>query len=58
MLTCPRCGQENPDGFRFCGTCGASLEAIAAPRETRKTVTVVFSDVSGSTALGEQLDPL
>ncbi len=25
--------------------------------EARKTVTIVFSDVSGSTALGEQLDP-
>jgi class 3 adenylate cyclase len=25
--------------------------------ETRRTVTVVFADVSGSTALGEQLDP-
>jgi class 3 adenylate cyclase/tetratricopeptide (TPR) repeat protein len=27
------------------------------PRELRKTVTVLFSDVSGSTALGERLDP-
>jgi class 3 adenylate cyclase len=26
-------------------------------REVRKTVTVVFTDVSGSTALGERLDP-
>ena len=26
-------------------------------REQRKTVTVLFSDVSGSTALGERLDP-
>jgi class 3 adenylate cyclase len=25
--------------------------------ETRKTVTIVFADVSGSTALGERLDP-
>ena len=57
MVTCSSCGQENPEGFRFCGSCGASLEPISAPRETRKTVTVVFSDVTGSTALGEQLDP-
>ena len=57
MPICPHCGQENPEGFRFCGACGASLEAVPAPRETRKTVTVVFSDVTGSTALGEQLDP-
>ena len=57
MPICPRCGQENPEGFRFCGACGAGLEAVPAPRETRKTVTVVFSDVTGSTALGEKLDP-
>jgi class 3 adenylate cyclase/tetratricopeptide (TPR) repeat protein len=30
---------------------------VAARPEVRKTVTVVFSDVSGSTALGERLDP-
>src|SRR5256714_4403943 len=57
MATCSRCGQENPEGFAFCGACGASLEAPAPPREVRKTVTVVFSDVTGSTSLGERLDP-
>src|SRR5215204_7427338 len=57
MVTCNSCGQENPEGFRFCGNCGASLEPVSAPREMRKTVSVVFSDVTGSTALGEQLDP-
>lgn len=35
-----------------------ALEAsTAAPREVRKTVTVVFTDVTGSTAMGEHLDP-
>ena len=57
MPTCPACGQESPDGFRFCGSCGAALAPAAAPREVRKTVTVVFCDVTGSTALGERLDP-
>ena len=57
MVTCPSCGQKSPDGFRFCGNCGASLEAVSHARESRKTVTVVFSDVTGSTALGERLDP-
>ena len=56
MSTCPQCGRENPDGFKFCGSCGAPLVA-AEQREVRKTVTVVFCDVTGSTALGEQLDP-
>jgi class 3 adenylate cyclase/tetratricopeptide (TPR) repeat protein len=56
MLTCPTCGQENPDGFVFCGKCGAALTPVGG-REVRKTVTVLFADVTGSTALGEQLDP-
>jgi class 3 adenylate cyclase/tetratricopeptide (TPR) repeat protein len=30
---------------------------VASAREVRKTVTVLFADVTGSTALGEQLDP-
>jgi class 3 adenylate cyclase/tetratricopeptide (TPR) repeat protein len=56
MLTCSTCGQANPEGFRFCGGCGATL-APTGGREVRKTVTVLFADVTGSTALGERLDP-
>ena len=56
MPTCPSCGRENADDVRFCGECGTAL-AVAEPREVRKTVTVLFADVTGSTALGEQLDP-
>jgi class 3 adenylate cyclase len=56
-MACPACGRENPDGFAFCGFCGAALAAAAPQREVRKTVTVVFCDVTGSTALGERLDP-
>ena len=37
--------------------CAASLAPAPAPREQRKTVTVIFCDVTGSTALGERLDP-
>ena len=38
--------------------CAGPLGAPAAPaRETRKVVTVVFADVTGSTGLGERLDP-
>jgi class 3 adenylate cyclase len=31
--------------------------AAAGGREARKVVTVVFSDLAGSTSLGERLDP-
>jgi class 3 adenylate cyclase/tetratricopeptide (TPR) repeat protein len=53
----PRCGTENPEGNKFCGECAAPLAEVAAAREVRKTVTVIFCDVTGSTALGESLDP-
>ena len=43
--------------FKFCPECGAPLVDGAPAREQRKTVTVVFCDVTGSTALGESADP-
>ncbi len=57
MRFCASCGQDNPVGARFCNSCGAALAATVAPREVRKTVTVLFCDLAGSTALGEQTDP-
>ena len=58
MAACPSCGHENPDGNKFCGECAAPLGArVRPPAEQRKTVTVLFCDVTGSTALGERLDP-
>jgi class 3 adenylate cyclase len=44
-------------GFRHCGFCGAALAPTSPARGIRKTVTILFTDVSGSTALGERLDP-
>ena len=58
MVICPSCGQENPEGFRLCGMCGAALTPTAAPvREERKVVTILFTDLVGSTARAEGLDP-
>jgi class 3 adenylate cyclase len=56
VVICPACGEENPPRFRLCGFCGTPL-AAAPPAEVRKTVTILFSDVAGSTAMGEKLDP-
>jgi class 3 adenylate cyclase/tetratricopeptide (TPR) repeat protein len=57
MVTCPQCGAENPQGAKFCNGCGARLAEAPAAREQRKRVTVVFCDVTDSTAMGEKLDP-
>src|SRR5436190_21441204 len=56
MQICPSCGEENPPKFRLCGFCGTALAAELPPQEVRKTVTIVFSDLKGSTNLGEALD--
>jgi len=54
---CEKCGEDNPERAKFCLNCAAPLAAAPAPREVRKTVTVVFTDMTGSTAMGERLDP-
>src|SRR5213079_1419684 len=57
MLVCSSCGAENREGARFCDSCGAPLSPAVPAREARKIVTVLFCDVTGSTALGERIDP-
>ena len=57
MVVCPSCGAENRKGARFCDSCGAALPEPGLVRETRKVVSVLFCDVTGSTALGERIDP-
>ena len=56
-MTCSSCGRENDADALFCSACGTRLDAQQSDVETRKVVTVVFTDVVGSTALGERLDP-
>ena len=55
-MICPACDRANPDGFSFCGACGAAL-GPDTQADVRKIVTVVFCDLVGSTALGERTDP-
>jgi class 3 adenylate cyclase len=55
VAACPACGKDLPGEFPFCPHCGAPLTGDS--REQRKTVTVLFCDVTGSTALGESTDP-
>src|SRR5581483_4136189 len=52
---CGRCGEANPPEARFCLACGAPLSLERT--ESRRLVTVLFCDVTGSTELGERHDP-
>ena len=56
MKTCAACGVENPAIAKFCLACGTPLADAGPAQEHRKVVTIVFSDLKGSTALGEALD--
>jgi class 3 adenylate cyclase/tetratricopeptide (TPR) repeat protein len=56
MPTCTTCGEASTEGARFCPACGARLGE--APTLLRKTITSLFCDLAGSTALAESLaDP-
>jgi class 3 adenylate cyclase len=51
---CEACGKELSSAFAFCPFCGAP---VAAPvEERRKLATLLFCDMSGSTAMSEQVD--
>ncbi len=53
LRLCPACGEENPEAFRYCGTCGAALALARPRRESRKTVTLVFADPKPTTLDGQ-----
>ena len=55
-MPCPRCGQDNPAGARFCLACGAALKEEAAKQE-RKLVSVLFVDLVGFTGRSDRADP-
>src|SRR5437879_4026743 len=55
---CPDCDREHSEEARFCSWCGTVLDPPGRRADdVRKTVSVVFCDVTGSTELGERLDP-
>ena len=53
-VRCAACGEVNPERAKFCLECGMPLRQSGG--EERRTVTVAFADMVGSTALGERLD--
>jgi class 3 adenylate cyclase/tetratricopeptide (TPR) repeat protein/type II secretory pathway predicted ATPase ExeA len=57
---CATCDAELLEAARFCDECGAPTVAATpdtATSSARKTVTIVFADLQGSTALQERMDP-
>src|SRR5712675_1084595 len=61
-MRCTSCAFENSAAGKFCSECGAQLNApIATPvSETtgeRRHLTVLFSDLVGSTEISSRLDP-
>jgi class 3 adenylate cyclase/tetratricopeptide (TPR) repeat protein len=61
---CAHCGKELPHAAKFCNVCGHKIEQppetskpIPPSDSERKHVTVLFSDMSGYTAMTEKLDP-
>jgi class 3 adenylate cyclase/tetratricopeptide (TPR) repeat protein len=57
-MSCQYCGSENPDGFRFCGACGARLPTVEpGGGDERKVISALFCDVVESTARAERVDP-
>jgi class 3 adenylate cyclase len=56
VTACATCGFALDPAAKFCPECGTPV-AASSSHEQRKTVTVLFCDLTGSTALGERLDP-
>ena len=56
MPVCPSCSADNPDHARFCLACGQPID-VAEPTESRRQVSVLFTDLAGSTDLAHRLDP-
>ena len=55
MVTCPNCGEQDPEGARFCNACTTPI----SPRShasSAKPVHLLFCDVNRSTSLGESTD--
>jgi class 3 adenylate cyclase/tetratricopeptide (TPR) repeat protein len=55
-VPCPRCNADPPQGARFCPQCGFALAPATAVPGERRPVAVLFADLSGFTALSNELD--
>ena len=63
-MKCPECKYKIPEDSTFCYKCGCQVikgtngsEVTCVMDSERKLVTIMFSDMSGYTAMAERLDP-
>lgn len=59
-MHCTRCGADVEAQFRFCPQCGLRVDEQREAKPLvgeRKLVTVMFCDLTGSTAIAESMDP-
>jgi len=45
---CTQCGHQNPDGSRFCASCGAALSRSGGERAVETTSTISLSALEGA----------
>lgn len=55
VVLCRECRTPVQPGSRFCGACGQRVET-GLPENERRQLTLLFSDIVGSTELSERLD--
>lgn len=59
-MFCPECGKENPEGTKFCGSCGADIDKFAAPNQAATPAIVAGESMtfgkSISTCLSKYVD--
>ena len=60
-MICTNCRIEILSHAKFCSQCGAKIEAVKTrqdmPYAERRQLTVLFSDLVGSTAISDTIDP-